>query len=358
MKKGFLKLFFLSIILFLSSLPTFAEMSVHVDEAAVFDNIKFLCSPRSIRVRVSFHPSENCLTQVHIWAENNGRWFDLGDIIRPADTLMFQNTFDVFNLNLSGKVTLRASYDARAATVRPDCPLPPPNHAETEVYFNNARSGYPTFAEFKFINTKMKPPAADGYVQSPAVAHFESVSDDVPWDRVNKMVHQVAILGGETQRSFNNNFQMLLPEGRHRYYANVIDGCGIACEMRTGEIIVDNTPPTLSINKPSENQLFASTDSIDVEILFGDTISPIRSLDLFVDRVGGTPYKKFTGPQVIGLGNRDIVNINIIEGGSHRLYVVAEDMAGNKTQAARVIQIQVPPSLIQPLNKMQKTIKQ
>jgi hypothetical protein len=79
---------------------------------------------------------------------------------------------------------------------------------------------------------------------------------------------------------------------------------------------------------------------------------------LYLDRVGGTPYAKFRGPWIIGLGNRDSTTINIREGGSHRLYVVAEDMAANKTQISRVIQVQVPPSFMQPLDKMQKSIKQ
>ena len=355
MKKALIILISLLIAITAKSTTSFAELQVAVYtplyepqryNPAFTGYTNIFCTPPLLSVWLSFvYP---CLAEVELWMENRGSRSNVGPVLRTDRYIKGVDAHGIY-----GKVKLRAQHGGPgvAVTTTPYCEVPAAEQAETEIYVDGQS---PTCPGFKFINTKTKPPAADGYVQSPAVAHFDNVTDDVPWD---KFQYRVIIDHGDPQISFNNNFQITLSEGRHGYMANVTDGCNRSCTFNTGDVVVDNTPPTISINKPLENQIFTSTASIDVEIFFGDTLSPIRSVDLYVDRISGAPYAKFRGPWLIGLGNKDSVAINIREGGSHKLYLAVEDMAGNKTQISRVIQVQVPPSLIQPLDKMQIPIK-
>lgn len=350
-----IKLVFLLAIIMVSSTPTFAELQVSVYmplyEPQRYNPLftgytNIFCSPPTLSVGLTFvHP---CLAEVELWMENQGTWTNVGPVLRTA---MYRKAVDA--TGIYGKVKLRAQHGGpgSAVTVTPYCSAPPAEQAETEIYVDRQR---PACSGFKFINAKTKSPGSGINMQSPVVAHFEKVTDDVPWDKYEYQVRMDNPDTGERHQALNNNFQVELPEGRHTYFWNVTDGCDRSIGWNRGEVIVDNTPPTLYINKPLQNEKFFSSSSIEVEVFIGDVLSGLRSVDLFVDRVDGTPNAQFRGPWRIGdFLNKDSVSTNIREPGKHKLYVVAEDKAGNKTQISRDVEIQRP-LVIQPTDKKTK----
>ena len=193
----------------------------------------------------------------------------------------------------------------------------------------------PTCSEFKLINTKDKKPGVGNCVQSPAIAHFGAVSDDVPWD---KYEYRVLIDGNERHESLHNDFKVAMSEGRHAVWWNLTDGCNRSQGFRILEVIVDNTAPSVSISEPVAN---ATTllSPLNVVVFAGDRLSGIHHVKLYVDQIDATPEAEFRGPWIKDMLSKSNASVSIQKSGEHVLIVVAQDRAGNTAMVSRKINI-------------------
>ena len=289
-----------------------------------YDN--FYCTPNGFSVGV-YHLLPRykhiSLTIIH-----SGGTVDAGSYERPRESRAW-STF-IAHGGAWGYVKVKA-------VVRPDSSsrsLPTLTLYSNTLYIDAKR---PTLKSFHFRNVNTSPEGGPNSFRSPVVAVFGEVKDDVPWD---KFTYHVAIDGnypGHT--SYISTFRITLREGRHDYSANVIDGRRRAFGWIRGKIIIDNTQPSVSFNKPVQNQKVLSGALLKVEIIVGDMLSGLRSVRIYLDSTTNKPVKSFRGPWATGFGKKETCTVRLIKTGQRKIYAVAQDRAGNRKVIYKTVQV-------------------
>ncbi len=189
-------------------------------------------------------------------------------------------------------------------------------------------------------------PSLRGYwTQSPFMLEFLGVESDGRWLDEEFTVAIDPGSGGGFYSGLSPT--LTLDDGRYSLRASAFDGCGNLSETHTIDFGVDSEPPTLSFNHPEEGAMIPRESNMTVEIFVGDMSSGIGSVELWLDAPGmgdefnpGIKLCDFPGPWLIGYGNVDRCTVNMdFPFGTHTLYAIAKDVAGNETIAQREIMV-------------------
>lgn len=286
----------------------------------------YYCMPPGFQVGLYFlnprHESIS-LTVIH-----SGGSFNAGSYTRPLTASAWHKYISRNGARGSVKVI---------AVVRPDSSHPevPTLRLESNTLFFDLQA--PRLKSFEFRNIRGRPKGSGSSFRSPVVAVFKGVRDDVPW---NKFTYKVMIDGEDPAHiSYTNSLRISIPEGRHDYGYNVIDGCNRAYGWKWGKIIIDNTPPSLSMSKPAADQKVFSGSWVTIETTVADMLSGVRSVKIYVDSTRNKSAGSMKGPWMVGFGKKETCKIKLMNPGKRRIYAVALDRAGNQKRVSRQVQV-------------------
>lgn len=112
-----------------------------------------------------------------------------------------------------------------------------------------------------------------------------------------------------------------IAEDNHTLFARAIDTIGRQSESAGISVIVDNSPPTLSVEAPRDGSLLAG--QIVVAVVSNDTLSGTKEVAIRIDEVGWDLM------QPNGQTWRAALDTKQLADGNHTLEVRASDVAGN-----------------------------